>query len=144
MRHGFDVSEAPGPNFAMESKEENFKLAKLWSAQGLLCLKRGEPYQGLYARVFNNFKNATAAERSIKDQSQYLPGGYMMLHYNVKGIVTDRKCLPFSYPASAFEGDQALADLRRFEENSDGRREVIGDRYGKPKRKAVLCKSLPR
>ena len=66
------------------------------------------------------------------------------LHYNVKGIVTDRKCLPFSYPASAFEGDQALADLRRFEENSDGRRKVLGDRYGKPKRKAVLCKSLPR
>ena len=172
LRHGLDVSDAPGPNFSLHSKEENFKLAKLWSAQGLLCLKVGGPFQGLHSRVFNNFKTTkadrqigdrrlmNAAEMSIRGPSQYLPGGYMMTSLHcppgmlLKGICTDRKdfyhqamstrersetnCLPFSYPASRFEGELALEDLKEAATRFDGRREVIGDGYGRPKKKALL------
>ncbi len=40
LRHGEPVDLTAGPNFAIESKEENFKLAKLWSSKGLLELRQ--------------------------------------------------------------------------------------------------------
>ena len=106
LRHNQPVDLSLGPNFALESKEENFRLAKLWSSKGLLEL--GAP-GGLSSRVFNNYKNPLAdrmigdrrlmnmGERSLSGPSKYLPGGYMMTSIHcprgctIYGIVTDRK-----------------------------------------------------
>lgn len=43
LRHGFEVSGDDVPNFLHESVEENLRLAKLWSAKGLLALFDREP-----------------------------------------------------------------------------------------------------
>ena len=109
LRHGQPVDPTVGPNFAAESKEENFKLAKLWSSKGFLELSLLGAPGGLSARVFNNFKNPqvdrmigdrrlmNAGERSLGGPSKYLPGGYMMTSIHcprgssLYGIVTDRK-----------------------------------------------------
>ena len=109
LRHSEPLDWVVGPNFELESKEENLALAKLWSAQGLLSLSKEGAYKGCFSRVFNNLKNETSdrmigdrrlmngAERSIRGPSKFLPGGYMMtsLHCprgcTIYGIVTDRK-----------------------------------------------------
>ena len=109
MRHGYVDETVEGPDFRLENRDENLKLAKLWSAQGLLCLSETPPYGDNYSRVFNNLKNEkidrqigdrrlmNAAELPIRGPSKQLPGGYLMtsLHcppgYSLRGIVTDRK-----------------------------------------------------
>ena len=109
LRHGLRRPGVEGPNFAKEDKDENLKLAKLWSAQGLLCLAYQKPAGGLVSRVFNNLKNEqfdrqigdrrlmNGGERSIQGPSRYLPGGYLMTSLHVApgcklvGVVTDRK-----------------------------------------------------
>lgn len=107
--HNQPVDLSLGPNFALESKEENFRLAKLWSSKGLLELSTVGAPGGLSSRVFNNYKNPLAdrmigdrrlmnmGERSLSGPSKYLPGGYMMTSIHcprgctIYGIVTDRK-----------------------------------------------------
>ena len=109
LRHGLERPGVEGPNFAKEDKDENLKLAKLWSTQGLLCLAHQQPVGGLVSRVFNNLKNEhfdrqigdrrlmNGGERSIQGPSRYLPGGYLMTSLHVApgcrlvGAVTDRK-----------------------------------------------------
>ena len=109
LRHGYVDENVEGPDFRLENRDENLKLAKLWSAQGLLCLSETPPYGDNYSRVFNNLKNEkvdrqigdrrlmNAAELPIRGPSKQLPGGYLMtsLHcppgYSLRGIVTDRK-----------------------------------------------------
>lgn len=109
LRHGHEDENVEGPDFRLENRDENLKLAKLWSAQGLLCLSESPPYGDNYSRVFNNLKNEkadrqigdrrlmNAAELPVRGPSKQLPGGYLMtsLHcppgYSLRGIVTDRK-----------------------------------------------------
>ena len=109
LRHGLERPGVEGPNFAKEDKDENLKLAKLWSTQGLLCLAHQQPVGGLVSRVFNNLKNEhfdrqigdrrlmNGGERSSQGPSRYLPGGYLMTSLHVApgcrlvGAVTDRK-----------------------------------------------------
>ena len=109
LRHGYVDENVEGPDFRLEDRDENLRLAKLWSTQGLLCLSETPPYGDNYSRVFNNLKNEkvdrqigdrrlmNAAELPIRGPSRQLPGGYLMtsLHcppgYSLKGIVTDRK-----------------------------------------------------
>ena len=109
LRHGLKRPGVEGPNLAKEDRGENLKLAKLWSAQGLLCLAYQQPSGGLVSRVFNNLKNEqfdrqigdgrlmNSGERSIQGPSRYLPGGYLMTSLHVApgcklvGAVTDRK-----------------------------------------------------
>ena len=109
LRHGHEDENVEGPDFRLEDRDENLKLAKLWSAQGLLCLSESPPYGDNYSRVFNNLKNEkadrqigdrrlmNAAELPARGPSKQLPGGYLMtsLHcppgYSLRGIVTDRK-----------------------------------------------------
>lgn len=67
LRHGQPVDFGLGPNFAFESKDENFRLAKLWSSKGLLELSLEGAAGGLSSRVFNNFKNSSA-DRMIGDR----------------------------------------------------------------------------
>ena len=181
LRHGQPVDSSIGPNFAFESKEENLRLAKLWSSKGLLELSLGGAPGGLSSRVFNNFKNScadrmigdrrlmNAGEYSISGPSKYIPAGYMMTSLycpkgaSLYGIVTDRKdfyhqasvtrsraeanSLPFSYDASNFDGDPALKRLEEHLDASHGPREVVGDRYGKPRfqrrRKGLLVGETP-
>ena len=57
LRHDRPVDFQCGPNFAFESKEENLRLAKLWSTKGLLELSLDGAPGGLSSRVFNNYKN---------------------------------------------------------------------------------------
>ena len=109
LQHGVAREDVEGPDFMLESYEENLKLAKLWSLQGLLCLSESPPQGENFSRVFNNLKNEkvdrqigdrrlmNASERSISGPSRSLPGGYLMtsLHcppgHCLRGIVTDRK-----------------------------------------------------
>ena len=109
LQHGVVSDDTEGPDFRLESPEENLRLAKLWSVQGLLCLSESPPQGENYSRVFNNLKNEkmdrqigdrrlmNSAERAIKGPSRNLPGGYMMTSLHcplgqcLRGIVTDRK-----------------------------------------------------
>ena len=172
LQHGVVRDDIEGPDFRLESPEENLKLAKLWSAQGLLCLSESPPGGGNFSRVFNNLKNEkidrqigdrrlmNAAERSISGPSKNLPGGYMMtsLHcppgYCLRGIVTDRKdfyhqdavtreraktnCLPFSVDIQEFKETTALKEMQEALAGRGKDRTVVGDCYGKPKRRSVL------
>ena len=95
LQHGMKRPGVEGPNFAKEDKDENLKLAKLWSTQGLLCLAHQQPVGGLVSRVFNNLKNEhfdrqigdrrlmNGGERSIQGPSRDLPGGYLMTSLHV-------------------------------------------------------------
>lgn len=76
LRHGQPVDFGLGPNFAFESKDENFRLAKLWSSKGLLDLSLEGAAGGLSSRVFNNFKNSTA-DRMIGDRRLMNAGGFL-------------------------------------------------------------------
>ena len=109
LRHDVPLDGVEGPDFSMEDVSENLRLAKLWSAQGLLVLAPGPPYQDGFSRVFNNLKNEqydrqigdrrlmNAKERRCSGPSKYLPGGYLItsIHcppgYALRGVVTDRK-----------------------------------------------------
>ena len=109
LRHGHPVDFSEGPNFALESKAENFRLAKLWSTKGLLELSVEGASGGLSSRVFNNYKNKdvdrmigdrrlmNAGERHLCGPSKNLPAGYMITSIHcprgsvLRGIVTDRK-----------------------------------------------------
>ena len=64
LRHGGPI-DWQGPDFSRESKEENLKLAKIWSAQGLLSLFDAPCDH--FARVFNAFKNSEV-DRQIGDR----------------------------------------------------------------------------
>ena len=78
------------PDFSVEDKKENLKLAKLWSSKGLLALFDEEPPGPYYTRVFNNYKSTVhdrmigdrrqpnAAERAVAGPSRQLPIGLMM------------------------------------------------------------------
>lgn len=106
LRHGSDVDWV-GPDFSRESKEENLKLAKLWSTKGLLALF-DEPCD-FPSGVFNAFKNSDV-DRQIGDKrwcngaelyrrgpSAFLPLGVTLtsLHcprgQKLVGCVTDRR-----------------------------------------------------
>lgn len=161
LRHGQPVDFGLRPNFAFESKDENFRLAKLWSSNGLLELSLEGAAGGLSSRVFNNFKNSSAdrmigdrrlmnaGEFSISGPSKNIPAGYMMTSLycpkgsSLYGIVTDRK--DFYHQAKVtrsraesnslpfmFDGDPALKRLEAHLDDCHGPREVVGDRYGKP------------
>lgn len=110
LHHGLPLDGIEIPDFKLEDKEENLKLALLWSAKGILRLF-GEPPPGpFWSRAFNAYKNEkhdrqigdrrqpNGAERSIAGPSRYLPIGYYMmtsLHFppakSLVRIVTDRK-----------------------------------------------------
>ena len=97
------------PDFSVEDKKENLKLAKLWSSKGLLALFDEEPPGPYYTRVFNNYKSTVhdrmigdrrqpnAAERAVAGPSRQLPIGFMMTSmlcprgFQLVGSVTDRK-----------------------------------------------------
>ena len=117
LHHGDPPDFASGPNLKVESKEENLKLAKIWSAKNLLALTPIPPHLGAFARVFNAYNNETvdrqigdrrlanSTEHSIQGPSKHLPGGYLMTNLEVPrgckltGSVTDRK--DFYHQASA-------------------------------------------
>jgi len=109
LHHGFPLDGIEIPDFNLEDKDENLKLALLWSTKGILRLF-GEPPPGpFWCRVFNAYKNekhdrqigdrrlANGAERGVAGPSRYLPIGYMMTSVHcppgksLVGIVTDRK-----------------------------------------------------
>ena len=108
LKHGL-TCDWPGPNFALEKKEEYEKLLKIWDSRGLLALFADGPADGLLCRVFNAHKNSSV-DRQIGDRrlvngselhprgpSAFLPGGPNMtsLHcpkgYKLVGCASDRK-----------------------------------------------------
>ena len=109
LHHGGRPDFSQGPDFTREEKEENLRLAMLWSTKGLLTLVSEPPHLGSFSRVFNAYKNkeadrqigdrrlANSVERSIRGPSQFLPGGYLMCNIHVPpgfkamGFITDRK-----------------------------------------------------
>eukprot|EP00435_Cladocopium_sp_Y103_P026094 s726_g6.t1 len=109
LHHHLPLSQAVGPNLAKEDREENFKLALLWSSHGLLSLFREAPHKQAFTRIFNARKNqevdrqigdrryANFVERHIAGPSKHLPAGYLLTGIYVKkghiilGSITDRK-----------------------------------------------------
>ena len=109
LRHGLPLDGCDLPDFSLEDKNENYRLALLWSTKGLLSLFEEPPQGPLFNRGFNCFKSSScdrqigdwrqpnAADRGIAGPSQFLPIGHMMTSLLCPrgcvlfGIVTDRK-----------------------------------------------------
>ena len=106
LHHGLPLDGVEIPDFSVEDKKENLKLAKLWSSKGLLALFDEEPPGPYYTRVFNNYKSTVhdrmigdrrqpnAAERAVAGPSRQLPMMTSMLcprGFQLVGSVTDRK-----------------------------------------------------
>ncbi len=110
------------------------------------CFKNADVDRQIGDRRMPNF-----AERTLQGPSKHLPGGYLLTSIHVPrgctlyGSITDRKdfyhqakvsrqrahsnVLAFSYPRSAFEGTDALAELEEAENfKADSSRRVVGDR----------------
>ena len=105
---GFDL-----PTFEVEDPQENFKLALLWDARGLLRLLPSLPDDQAYrhtCRIFNAFKAAdrdrqigdrriaNASERHVPGPSKWLPQGQLLVGLQVArfreqitAYVSDRK-----------------------------------------------------
>ncbi len=137
----------------LEKYDENFKLAKLWATQGLLCLSD--------SGVFNNFKSETtdrqigyrrcmnAAERSARGPSRHLLAGYMMTSlycqkgHSLLGVVTRARAksnsLPFAYEAEVFRGDDAWNELLEEIAARKGSRDKVGDRYSVKQRSVLVA-----
>ena len=110
LLHGLEIDETEVPSFNLESKDENFKLLKVWDAAGLLHLEKEPLVEGHFSRVFNCYKAfdrdrqigdrriANARERHIDGPSKFLPTGYNLTNISVKpfshclrGSLTDRR-----------------------------------------------------
>lgn len=109
LKHGLKFHDTDVPNLKRESRSENLSLARVWDCRGLLRLFAAPPEDGLYCRVFNNYKNechdrmigdrrfVNHAEYAIRGPSSKLPQGYMMTSLHCPpgcvlfGAITDRK-----------------------------------------------------
>ena len=56
--HGHEVGERCAPRFEQESRQECFKLMKVWDAKGLLEFFEQAAEDGLFSRAFNCFKSS--------------------------------------------------------------------------------------
>ncbi|CAE7423072.1 unnamed protein product [Symbiodinium sp. CCMP2592] len=110
LLHGRDISHLDLPDFSLEDREENLKLAKLWSTRGQLGILPGPPPCSMRCRVFNSFKDLTrdrqigdrrlpnASERHLTGPSCRLPPGFLLTALEVPrfrcavtGYCSDRK-----------------------------------------------------
>ena len=76
LHHGFSLDDSEIPDFSKEDKEENLKLAKLWSSKGLLAIFDEEPPGPYWSRVFNAYKNASQDRQEIEDMLMGQRGRY--------------------------------------------------------------------
>ena len=110
LRHGKPMSSDNVPSFAHEVRDDVLGLAKLWDAQSLLHLRRGEVDPQVQSRVFNSYKNpekdrqivdrrlVNKSEMHLAGPSAFLPAASLLSALSVprfthhcKAFISDRK-----------------------------------------------------
>eukprot|EP00434_Breviolum_minutum_P010153 symbB.v1.2.008961.t1/scaffold508.1/size221222/10 len=130
LLHDLEIDESAVPSFELESREENFRLLKVWDAAGLLHLEEEPLVEGHFSRVFNCFKAVdrdrqigdrrlpNMRERRIDGPSRYLPTGYNLINVSAKrfkeclrGSLTDRRDY---YHQAAITDERARTNMLPF------------------------------
>eukprot|EP00435_Cladocopium_sp_Y103_P051714 s1965_g16.t1 len=130
LLHGGEDDFSVWPSFKCEKREENLKLAFLWSQKGLLHLEEEPCEEQHFCKVFNAFKGPlidrqigdrripNSRERSIDGPSHFLPPGFVLTNLRVRpyvekilGSVTDRRDF---YHQSAVTKERAACNMLPF------------------------------